>query len=110
MKVLAVVEDLMFRSRIEAHLSRLAVPYRIVPPRDLPEALQVDAPTHIVVNLAEMREEDLAHLQGFPGRVLGFGPHVDRERFLAARRTGAQVVANSALEVRLDAWVSGEGA
>jgi len=105
MKVLAVVADLLFRSRIEAHLTRLAVPYRVVAPDELGTALAAEKPTHVVVNLAEVAAEDLGRLEGFSGRTLGFGPHVDRERFLAARHAGVQVVANSALERRLAAWL-----
>jgi hypothetical protein len=106
--VLVLVEDLMFRSRVEAHLSQRGVPHEAAAQQRLREALQRVTPTHVVVNLAEASPDDLAVLADLPVRVLGFGPHVDRERFLGARRLGAKVVANSALESRLAAFVAEE--
>ncbi len=105
MKVLVLVEDLLFRSRIEAHLRRLQVAYAVAPPRSAGEALSREQPTHVVVNLAEADADALTALGAAGIRVLGFGPHVDRERFLSAQQVGAQVVANSRLEHRLDAWL-----
>ncbi len=106
MKVLVLVDDLLFRSRIEAHLKRLEAPYAVASPCSAGEALVREKPTHVVVNLAEANTDALAALKTSDARVLGFGPHVDRERFLGARQAGAQVVANSMLEHRLEPWLA----
>lgn len=107
MKVLAIVGDLMFQSRLEALLQRAGVPYASVTPEAAREAIEREQPTHVVVNLADAPVELMEHLSG-PYQLFGFGPHVDRERFLSARRQGATVVANSALEPRLRHWLGVE--
>jgi hypothetical protein len=104
MKILAVVGDLMFRSRIEVVLQKAQFPYAWADPPTWDEVARRENPTHLVVNLAEIPADALEALDA-DWAVFAFGPHVERERFLAARRHGATVVANSALEPRLRQWL-----
>ncbi len=81
--IAAYVPDLMDRSRIEAVVDGVRF---VVNPEELEEA----AETLIVVDLA--RVGDLARLASVPGRVIGFGAHVDHELLDAASAAGCDVV------------------
>ncbi len=85
-------------------LQKAQVPYAWADPPTWAEVARQEKPTHLVVNLAEMPADTLETLDS-GWAVFAFGPHVERERFLAARRHGATVVANSALEPRLRQWL-----
>ena len=89
-------------------LRQAQVPYAWADPKTWAEAARREQPTHMVVNLAEI-PPDALETGDYHSALFAFGPHVERERFLAARRQGATVVANSALEPRLRQWLGVDG-
>lgn len=110
-RLLAVVNDLMFQSRIREVAKGLEVEVVFIRPGTLREALNPPQATHVVADLSALTPDDMAACAGDPGvQVMGFGPHVERERFLHARRQGiTHLSANSALDRKLVAWLSGQG-
>jgi hypothetical protein len=96
MTVLALVTDLMDRSRIE---SALPVPVRFV------SELDASAPGDATVVLADLRRvADPAALRALvpDARIIAFGSHIDDEALEAARRAGFdEVLARSAFFRRL---------
>ncbi|MCL8208989.1 MAG: hypothetical protein K6V97_13105 [Actinomycetia bacterium] len=109
MTLLAVVRDLGFQSRILETLAGLDVRVRFVSPGPtLEAALAAERFDAAVVDLT-VADAEVFRALGAVGRVLAFGPHVERERFRQARAAGvARVVANGRLDRVLPRWLAGE--
>lgn len=103
MKVLAYVPDLMDRSRLQAASAAAGAELEVVA---APDAL-VGMPADLcVVDLS--RPGILDVLPQLNGRVIGFGPHVDRDLLRAARAAGCrEVLARSAFFARLPQLLGG---
>lgn len=106
-RLLAVVNDLMFQSRIREVAAGLGVEVSFVRPGALQDALDAHSSTHVVADLRVLTADDIAAAAASDVPVMGFGPHVERERFLNARRQGiTHLSANSALDRKLASWLS----
>jgi len=99
-KVLAAVEDLLFRSKISETASTLGIEASF--PRNpgrLLEALRESPPDLLILDLNSARFEPLALLQTIRSDVstVGFLSHVQKDLAVAAREAGCdRVVARSA--------------
>ena len=99
-KVLAAVEDLLFRSKISETASTLGIEASF--PRNpgrLFEALRESPPDLLILDLNSARFEPLALLQTIRSDVstVGFLSHVQKDLAVAAREAGCdRVVARSA--------------
>ena len=106
--VLAVTDDLAFRSRIEVTLRNAGIPVKFTTGGKLASALSVEAPGLILLDYSRCGEEGLAVLsamkQGAAAAipVVAYGPHLDlagRDKVMAA---GVEaVVANSQIASQL---------
>jgi len=107
-KVVAVVADLIFRTRIirtaeSAGLDILAMSS----PDQLPEDPELEVPRLVIIDLDTTRgaAEDavIAIRNRYPAaHLVAYGPHVDKVLLHAAQQAGAdQVLARSALNARL---------
>lgn len=97
MRILAFVPDLLDRSKLETAATAAGARVDIVP-----------APVGLVGRTADLFVVDLSRpgalevLAQLPGRVIGFGPHVDRDLLRAARTAGCRdVLARSVFFARL---------
>ncbi len=104
-RVLAAVEDLLFRSKISETASTLGVEAAFPrSPKKLLEALRESPPDLLVLDLNSARFEPLALLQTINSDeatrdvpTLGFLSHVQKDLAVAAREAGCdRVVARSA--------------
>lgn len=104
-RVLAAVEDLLFKSKISETANQLGVEAKFPRnPQRLLEALQEDPPDLLVLDLNSARFEPLDLLRAVRSdtatesvRTVGFLSHVQRDLALAAREAGCdRVVARSA--------------
>ncbi len=104
-RVLAAVEDLLFRSKISETAGQLGVEaYFPRSPKRLLEAIRESPPDLLILDLNSARFEPLALLQAVKsdedlGRVptIGFLSHVQKDLAVAAREFGCdKVVARSA--------------
>jgi CheY-like chemotaxis protein len=102
-RVLAAVEDLLFRSKISETAEQLGIEARFPrSPKKLLEALRESPPDLLVLDLNSARFEPLSILQtvksdevGVP--TVGFLSHVQRDLAVAAREAGCDhVMARSA--------------
>jgi CheY-like chemotaxis protein len=102
-RVLAAVEDLLFRSKISETAEQLGIEARFPrSPKKLLEALRESPPDLLVLDLNSARFEPLGILQtvksdevGVP--TVGFLSHVQRDLAVAAREAGCDhVMARSA--------------
>jgi CheY-like chemotaxis protein len=102
-RVLAAVEDLLFRSKISETAQQLGIEARFPrSPKKLLEALRESPPDLLVLDLNSARFEPLDILQtvkadevGIP--TVGFLSHVQRDLAVAAREAGCDhVMARSA--------------
>jgi CheY-like chemotaxis protein len=99
-KIIAVVDDLMFRSKIQAAASQFSVD--VTYPKteeELKEALAAEAPSLIIFDLGTRSLDGLStirfiknteHTRGIP--VLSFFPHVDDELRKKAVDAGCEMV------------------
>ena len=87
-RVLAVVPDLMFGSRIEATLGAAGHDVELAPSLD---ALEASDPAPDVV-VADLGEIDASRLGGVEAPVLGFYAHVDTETRARAEQAGVDLV------------------
>jgi PleD family two-component response regulator len=104
-RVLAAVEDLLFRSKISETASSLGIE-AVFPrnPRRLLEAIHESPPDLIILDLNSARFEPLALLQNIKSEeatrdvsTVGFLSHVQKDLAVAAREAGCdRVVARSA--------------
>jgi DNA-binding NarL/FixJ family response regulator len=96
--VIACVEDLFFRSKIEATARHLNIPVRFVSPKELPKACgEKDAAAVLLelanngASLAAVRElRRCAPTEAFP--VIGFLSHVDKQLAREAEAAGVTQV------------------
>ncbi len=89
-RVVAYVPDLMDRSRLSAVPG---IDLRFVnTPGELASLASGWVPDAVVVDLGRPGVIDALQAGGIPGRIIGFGSHVDTETLDAARATGCQEV------------------
>ena len=117
-RVLAAVEDLLFRRNISETAITLRIEARFPPsPRKLVEQLTASPPDLLVLDLNSSRFEPLKLLREVKSDealkdvpVVGFLSHVQRELAVAARESGCdRVVARSAFTEDLPEILAGDG-
>jgi CheY-like chemotaxis protein len=109
--VLAIVSDLIFRSKIDAAARRAGVPLRIAKSVEQLDRHLGNATPAVVLMDLEMEGLDtaamLGRLRASPAAanvpVIGFAGHTNVEVIRAARADGVQVMARSAFVSELDA-------
>ena len=115
-RVLAAVEDLLFRSKISETASTLGVEAAFSrSPKKLLEALRESPPDLLVLDLNSARFEPLALLQTIKSEeatrdvsTVGFLSHVQKDLAVAAREAGCdRVVARSAFTKDLPRILAG---
>jgi CheY-like chemotaxis protein len=115
-RVLAAVEDLLFRSKISETASTLGIEAAFPRnPRRLLEALRESPPDLLVLDLNSARFEPLALLQTIESEeatrdvsTVGFLSHVQKDLAVAAREAGCdRVVARSAFTKDLPRILAG---
>ena len=107
--ILAVVDDLLFLSKIQQTAQHLGVPVKSAQPADLPELVLEDVPTAVIVDLnhrSGMALEVLRmHKSGAKTKdipVIGFVSHVQSDLIAAARDAGCNLIlARSAFVAQL---------
>lgn len=118
-RVMAAVEDLMFKSKISETASTLGVEASFPrSPQKLLDAARTSPPDLLILDLASARFEPLkllrslasdAELSDIP--TVGFLPHVEKDLARAAREAGCdKIMARSAFTKDLPQVVSGEKA
>jgi CheY-like chemotaxis protein len=117
-RVLAAVEDLLFRSKISETADRVGAEAAFPrSPRRLLEALRQAPPDLLVLDLNSARFEPLELLRTVKAdeelrdvRTVGFLSHVQGDLALAAREAGCdRVMARSAFVENLPRIISGDG-
>ena len=117
-RVLAAVEDLLFRSKISETAERLGVEAAFPRnPEKLLDALRASPPDLLVVDLNSARFKPLELLRAVKSdgalrgvRTVGFLSHVQADLALAAREAGCdRVMARSAFVENLPRVLSGDG-
>ena len=115
-RVLAAVEDLLFRSKISETASTLGIEAAFPRnPRKLLEAVHESPPDLLVLDLNSARFEPLALLQTIKSdeatrdiSTVGFLSHVQKDLAVAAREAGcARVIARSAFTKDLPRILAG---
>jgi CheY-like chemotaxis protein len=101
--VVAVTDDLTFRSRIEQSLAQAGIPVRFVAAHGLSESLRAARPTLALIDYGAYggaASEALARVKADPSTadipVLAFGPHLDRAGRDRAKASGADAVLSNA--------------
>ncbi len=116
-KVLAAVEDLLFRSKISETADKLGVEAKFPrSPAKLLDALRESPPDMLILDLNSSRFEPLELLQSVKSDdkaksvpVVGFLSHVQADLALAARESGCdRVMARSAFVRDLPRIIAGE--
>lgn len=116
-KVLAAVEDLLFRSKISETADKLGVEAKFPrSPAKLLDSLRESQPDMLILDLNSSRFEPLELLQSVKSDdkakdvpVVGFLSHVQADLALAARESGCdRVMARSAFVRDLPKIISGE--
>ncbi len=104
--VLAIVTDLMDRSKVSAAAQGAGVAVTFIPVSRVDPAAAADL---VLVDLSRPGALDAAALLATAGRVvIAFGSHVDTEVLAAARAVGChQVLARSVFFARLPALLGG---
>ena len=117
-RVLAAVEDLLFRSKISETADRVGVEAAFPRnPKKLLETLRASPPDLLVLDLNSSRFEPLELLRIVNSdsalrnvRTIGFLSHVQGDLALAARESGCdRVMARSAFVENLPRVLSGDG-
>jgi len=117
-RVLAAVEDLLFRSKISETAERVGVEATFPRnPEKLLDALRASPPDLLVVDLNSARFKPLELLRAVKSngalrgvRTVGFLSHVQGDLALAAREAGCdRVMARSAFVENLPRVLSGDG-
>jgi DNA-binding NtrC family response regulator len=111
-RVVAAVEDLLFRSKISATAESLGVGVEFPrSPKKLLQSLNEETPDLLVLDLASQRFEPLSLLSEMDPEVptVGFLPHVEKELAAEARQAGCKkVMARGAFTKELPRVLSGE--
>lgn len=104
--LVAYVDDLFFASKIEDLAKAVGTRVQLTESKvELRQMIDDGLVTHVLLDL-RITDEDVLNCVGGVPNVAGFGPHVERERFSAARQGGVKTVwANSALASRLPGWL-----
>ncbi|HUK34552.1 MAG TPA: hypothetical protein VLV86_11605 [Vicinamibacterales bacterium] len=114
--VLALVDDLMFRSKIKSAATPLGVTVTFAGSRDAALAsMQRDAPALVILDLNNPRTDPLGTVAAMKQdaalstiRTVGFVSHVDANTIGAARAAGVdEVLARSAFTMALPDLLSG---
>jgi CheY-like chemotaxis protein len=108
-KIVLVVEDLIFLSRIQETARRLGVPVETSDPAGLRKSLEIEVPRAIILDLNHRSGQALPILDWLKKKgamtyvpVVGFLSHVQSDLAKAAREAGCdQVLARSAFSERL---------
>jgi CheY-like chemotaxis protein len=112
--IIAVVDDLLFCSRIRGAAREAGVPIRFArSPEAFREAVAAAAPTLVILDLDAERLDPLGAVASLkadppatPVRTVGFVSHVRADRVAAARAAGVdEVLARSAFATDLPAIV-----
>ena len=97
--ILAVVDDLLFLSKIQETARQLGVEVKAAQPADLPEAAAATAPNAFLVDLNHRSGKALEVLRVLKSdvktkdiAVIGFVSHVQNELIAAARDAGCNLV------------------
>jgi CheY-like chemotaxis protein len=115
--IVALVDDLMFRSRIQTAAKGVGADVRFVAsPEAAVSLVRNHAPVVVIADLSASRLSPLdviAELRADPSlastRIIGFVAHVDAETVRAARAAGAdEVIARSAFVTRLPELLAGD--
>lgn len=116
-RVLAAVEDLLFKSKISGTADSLGVQVGFPrSPRKLLETLREEPPELLILDLNSARFEPLKLLQTINSdealagvRTLGFLSHVQKDLAVAAREAGCdRIMARSAFTKNLPRILAGE--
>lgn len=112
--VIALVDDLMFASRIAEALRPRAIPSsRVRTPAALIDRFRESRPGLVILDLDADRLEPLRALAALAAepiagtRVVGFVSHVDVERARASREAGCEVMSRGDFVRQLPALVAG---
>lgn len=114
--VLAIVDDLMFASKIKTAAGQLGVTVAFARSSDAAmTAIRENAPTLVILDLNNPRTDPLgtvATMKGDPAtmaiRTVGYASHVQTDVIEAARRAGVdEVMARSAFTTRLHEIMAG---
>lgn len=113
--IVAVIDDLIFRSRIHAAAESAGAALTVLPSTADAAALRDAAPSLVLVDLgapaAIDRIRDLRALPGPPATIVAFVSHVRADLIVAAREAGAdRVLARSAFVAELPALMRREPA
>ncbi|MBA2441953.1 MAG: response regulator [Rubrobacter sp.] len=117
-RVLAAVEDLLFRSKISETADTLGIDARFPRSKEkLLAAARESPPDLIVLDLAASRFEPMALIQTLKSdaalegvETVGFLPHVEKDLALAARESGCdRIMARSAFTKDLPEILSAAG-
>jgi len=97
MAIWAIVEDLVFRSKIETVAGALGLPVHITAGVALPPAVSIGEWHVILVDLNRSSGDPLAIVkaarqQAPSARIIGYGSHVDTDLLRAATQAGCTVV------------------
>jgi hypothetical protein len=105
--IYALVSDLFFADRVIRIAQAVSEPVQTFSSVGALRVALADGklPDMLVIELPMLDTGDMEWLRGIP-HVAGFGPHVDRERFEAAREQGLKPLwANSAMAQKLGPWI-----
>ena len=114
--VLALVDDLMFRSKIKSTATQLGVPVSFAGSRESALAsMKSDLPALVILDLNNPRTDPLGTVAAMKQdaalasvRVVGFVSHVDGTTIDAARAAGVDdILARSAFATRLPELLAG---
>ena len=102
--IMAIVDDLLFLSRIQQTAQQLGVAVKSAQPADLPDLAIEDVPTALIIDLNHQSGKALEVLRTLKSdlktkdiAVIGFVSHVRTNLIAAAREAGCdRVVARSA--------------
>jgi len=97
--ILAMVDDLLFLSRIQETAKHLGVVVKAAQPEGLPELAVEAAPTALIIDLNHRSGKALEILRALKGEAktenipaVGFVSHVQNELIVAAREAGCNLV------------------
>jgi len=97
--ILAMVDDLLLRSRIQETAKHLGVVVKAAQPEGLPELAVEAAPTALIIDLNHRSGKALEILRALKGEAktedipaVGFVSHVQNELIAAAREAGCDLV------------------